>query len=392
MSTKFNFLTHELEQRQRQQRLRTLQRTDPCGRAVISVAGHAMVNFCANDYLGLAHHPLIAERAVAHIQKYGTGAGASRLICGNLGYFEPVETELARLKGTESALIFNSGFQANVTILPTLADRQSLIFSDRLNHNSLIQGARLARCRVEIFNHNDMDHLAHLLERYSKRDYSRRLIVTESIFSMDGDQAPLDNLVRLAQTHDAILVVDEAHATGVAGPRGMGLACGRGVDVIIGTFSKACGAFGAYVAGSRKLCDYLVNCCPGLIYSTALPPAAVGAIAGALELIPNMEAERRQLRAHADHLRTALQTRGWDCGQSTTQIVPVIVGEASDSLILAKRLAANQIFAQAIRPPTVEEHRARIRLAVSALHERSDVDRVIDTLGYKTSTADHETP
>ncbi|KJS31546.1 MAG: 8-amino-7-oxononanoate synthase [Desulfatitalea sp. BRH_c12] len=378
MQGKFDFIDEEMDRRRQCHQVRELQAVENAEGSWVRVGGRAMVNFCSNDYLGLAGHPALKQRAADYIKRYGAGSGASRLVCGNHVFFAPVEERLAALKGAEAAMVFNSGFQANVSILAALADRESLILSDRLNHNSLIQGARLARCRIEIFDHNDLDHLQALLEKSSGRGFSRIFIVTESIFSMDGDQCPIDDMVSLARRFGAILVVDEAHATGVIGLRGMGLTCGKGVDVVIGTFSKGCGAFGAYVACSRKVRDYLINCCAGIIYSTALPPAVLGAISGALALIPEMDAERHRLHGQADFLRNSLHRLGWDCGRSTTQIVPVIVGKESDTLALSEWLKKNDIFASAIRPPTVEENKSRIRLTVTLLHCEADMQRVVD--------------
>ncbi len=376
MNAKWAFVASALAARQERMQLRQLVPVESRDGAAIEVGGRRMLNFCSNDYLGLARHPLLKARAADYLSRFGTGSGSSRLICGNHDYFCGVEARLAALKGTEAALVLNSGFQANATILPALADRETLILSDQLNHNSLIQGARLARCRVEIFAHNDMVHLRELLERHHDA-FGRILIVTESVFSMDGDLCPLDAMEALANEFNAILVVDEAHATGVIGPRGMGLTCGHGVDVTIGTFSKACGGFGAYVAGSRRLCDYLVNCCAGIIYSTALPPAVLGAVEAALELIPNMEGERRRLHANAELLRSSLVRMGWDCGPSATQIVPVIVGSEGETLALSQWLSGHGIYASAIRPPTVAQDKSRIRLAVTALHTEEDIQGVI---------------
>lgn len=378
MENKFAFIDRELESRQSLGRRRSLQKTVSGEGAAVQLDGRCMINFCSNDYLGLAKHPLLKQRACEYVAQFGTGSASSRLICGNQSFFEPVEERLAALKGKESALIFNSGFQANVSIIPALTDRDSLILSDRLNHNSLIQGARLARCRVEIFDHNDPDHLRKLLKTHAGERFSRILIVTESIFSMDGDRCPLDEMVAIARASGAILVVDEAHATGVAGPNGMGLSSGKDVDVVIGTFSKACGAFGAYVACSRRMRDYLVNCCAGLIYSTALPPAVLGAVSAALELIPGMDQARRRLHAYADGLRASLNRLGWDCGASTTQIIPVMVGQEADALALSGWLAQNRIFASAIRPPTVEQNKSRIRLTVTAAHRNEDIQQLIE--------------
>jgi 8-amino-7-oxononanoate synthase len=377
---KFAFIDDELETRRQLGRLRELRTIAPDGGAFVTIGGRRLLNFCSNDYLGLARHPLLAQRAGEYGARYGSGSTSSRLICGNHEFFETVEERLAVLKGKEAALIFNSGFQANATIIAALADRDSLILSDRLNHNSLIQGARLARCRVEVFAHNDLEHLRELLGAARHREFSRILIVTESIFSMDGDCCPLDGMIDLARTYGALLVVDEAHATGVRGRGGMGLTCGKEVDVTIGTFSKALGSFGAYVACSRKVRDYLLNCCAGIIYSTALPPAVLGAVSAALELVPQMENERALLHAQACRLRTSLGRMGYDCGHSTSQIVPLTIGAEADALALSEWLAGKGIFAQAIRPPTVEENKSRIRLAVTAGHGRDDIGKVIGAL------------
>lgn len=349
----------------------------PLNGPVVRVDGRDLINFCSNDYLGLARHPLLVQRSIQYLNTYGAGATASRLICGNHEGVAAVEEKLARLKQTEAALIFNSGFQANATVLPALADRRTLILSDSLNHNSLIQGCRLSRCRVAVYRHNDMGHLAGLLKENRNAGFSRIFVVTESVFSMDGDICDMDALETLADEYDAFLVVDDAHATGVWGRQGMGLTCGRRVDLTIGTFGKAAGSFGAYAACSRKLRDYLVNCCAGLIYTTALPPPVIGAIDAALDLIPDMAAERETLQDHARYLREALQGMGYDTGASCTQIIPVILGQEADALDMAAWLARNNILVIAIRPPTVQKGASRIRISLSALHTREHIGELV---------------
>ena len=282
------------------------------------------------------------------------------------------------LKGTEAALIFNSGFQANVSLLPALTDKNSLILSDALNHNSIVHGALLSRCAVQRFDHNDLDHLVRLLEENRNGNYSRILIVTESVFSVDGDRSDIDGLAGIAEDFDTLLMVDEAHATGVLGPHGMGLACGKGVDLIMGTFGKACGSFGAYVACSREMRDYLINTCSGFIYSTAMPPSVVGSIDAALELIPGMDRERLNLQFHAQMFRDDLQEMGWDTGSSTTQIVPVIIGEEREALSLSDRLRKEGILASALRPPTVRSGRSSIRFGLTSLHTDEDLEMVVN--------------
>lgn len=342
--------------------------------------GSRMVNFCANDYLGLSMHPLVQERSQAYVRKYGAGSTASRLICGNFECYEAVEDKLARLKQVEAGLILSSGFQANISVIPALAGKDSLILSDALNHNSLIHGCRLARSKIVVYRHNDMQHLADLLAHHADKGFKGIFVITESVFSMDGDRADLAALVELSKKFGAFLIVDEAHATGVLGKMGMGLTCGLDIDLVIGTFGKACGSFGAYLACSQKLREFMVNCCAGLIYSTALPPAVLGAIDAALDLIPAMDKERLSLHDNARYLRLQLQALGWETGLSSTQIIPVLTGKEADTLALAQWLAQNHILAVAIRPPTVPEGASRIRLSLSAVHERSHLDALVHAM------------
>lgn len=339
-----------------------------------------MVNFSANDYLGLSMHPLLRERSRAYVQKYGAGSTASRLICGNYEFYEAVESKLARLKQVEASLILSSGFQANISVIPALANRNSLILSDSLNHNSLIQGCRLARSKILVYRHNDLQHLEQLLSENADKGFVGVFIVTESVFSMDGDQADLEVLVKLSERFGAFLIVDEAHATGVLGHMGMGLTCGRDIDLVIGTFGKACGSFGAYLACSCKLRQFMINCCAGLIYSTALPPSVVGAIDAALDLIPGMNTERASLQQNAEYLRKSLNEMGWETGPSSTQIIPIMVGEEAETLAFSQWLAQNHILAVAIRPPTVPAGASRIRLSLSAIHDRFHIDRLLDVI------------
>ena len=357
---------------------RGLQSLTPTKGARVMVEGELLMNFCSNDYLGLSKHPLLRERAMEFLERFGAGSTASRLVCGNFVCFEEVEKKLAMLKGTEAALLFNSGFQANVSLLPALTDRNSLILSDELNHNSIVNGALLSRCRIRRFDHNDLDHLVRLLEENRHRNPSRVIIVTESVFSVDGDRSDVDALVGIAREFDALLVVDEAHATGVLGPRGMGLACGKEVDLVVGTFGKACGSFGAYVACSREMRDYLINTCSGFIYSTAMPPSVAGSIDAALQLIPGMDKERLELQSHAQLFRNALREMGWDTGRSTTQIVPVIIGDAGEALSLSDRLRKKGILASALRPPTVSPGKSSIRFGLTALHTDEDLEMAVD--------------
>ena len=376
-ANKYRFIEDELKTRKSRHQLRSLQAITPLDGMQVAVGGRAMLNFCSNDYLGLAKHALLQQRAIEFMERYGAGSSASRLICGTIQCFEDVEAKLAQLKETESSLIFNSGFQANVSILPTLTDRQSLILSDSLNHNSIIQGALLSRCRTERFRHNDVHHLRQLLKQHRQKGTQRILIITESVFSMDGDRSDIRALVDLAQEFEALLIVDEAHATGILGHRGMGLTCGAQVDLTIGTFGKACGSFGSYIACSRKMRDYLINCCSGFIYTTALPPSIIGSIDAALDLIPTMDKQRRELLNNANFLRSALNNLGISTGNSSTQIIPVIIGNEKETIALSQWLADHGILATAIRPPTVGQGQSRIRITLSALHTRKHVEQLL---------------
>ena len=371
---KFDFIDQERRRRNEANQLRVLRSVTPLDKGRVEINGRTLINVCANDYLGLSRHPLLLERAAAYLRKYGAGAPSSRLVCGNYACFAETESKLAALKQTPAALLFNAGYQTNATLLPALCDRHSLILSDRLNHNSIIAGCRLSRCAVELFAHNDIDDLENRLRLNADRGFSRMVIVTETVFSMDGDVCDLDRLAALADRYGAILVVDEAHATGVLGEKGMGLTCGKQIDVVMGTFGKGCGSFGAYVACSEKMREYLINCCPGFVYSTALPPAAVGAIDAALDLIPQMDEARRRLLANAAFLRRRLNQMGLPTAASTTQIIPVIVGREKKALALSAWLEARGFLAVAIRPPSVPAEQSRIRISLSAVHDRPDVE------------------
>jgi 8-amino-7-oxononanoate synthase len=340
-----------------------------------------LIDFSSNDYLGLAHHPLLAERSAEWAIRHGSGSGASRLVTGTRPEHVAVESRIARFKGKEAALLFASGWQLNAAVLAALLKGApgALLFTDRLVHASLHAGA--AGHRQIRFRHNDLDHLERLLDEHAGSDRVR-LIVTESVFSMDGDRVDVARLSTLARAHDAFLYLDEAHATGVLGPGGAGLAAALpdAADLVMGTFSKAMGAFGAYVAGSRLLIDYLINCCGGFVFSTAPPPAMLGAIDAALDLVPDMDAERQRLADHGAHLRQRLAEAGIGTGASSTQIVPVIVGDADKALALSDRLAALGMLAAAIRPPTVPPGTSRLRIALRATHSAEDVDRLANVL------------
>lgn len=348
----------------------------------IERGGRELLDFSSNDYLGLSRHPALIARAREWTACWGTGAGASRLVTGTLDAHLAVEAKVARFKHAEAALIFASGWQANASVLPALfaAAPGAAVFTDRLVHASIHQGCAAAGVRQIRFRHNDLGHLETLLAEKGA-SAPARFIVTESVFSMDGDVADVAGLAALAQRYDAFLFVDEAHATGVLGVGGAGLTAGvPGVDLAMGTFSKALGGFGAYVAGSALVCDYLVNACGGFIFTTAPPPAVLGAIDAALDLVPGMDAGRAHLAALAERLRGGLRLLGFDTAASATQIVPAIVGDARETLALSEALAERGMLAAAIRPPTVPQGTSRLRLALRSTQSEADIDALLAAL------------
>jgi 8-amino-7-oxononanoate synthase len=370
---------------QRRER-RSLVAGTPLGGGRISRDGAVLVDFSSNDYLGLAGHPLLRTRSAEYVARYGCGARASRLVTGTLDAHLAIEARIARFKGQEAALLFPTGWQCNAAVLAALlkAAPDALLFTDRLIHASLHAGA--AGHRQIRFRHNDLDHLEELLAACAGND-APKLIVTESVFSMDGDRVDIDRLGRISRTHDAFVYLDEAHATGVLGPDGSGLSAAHPgtADLAMGTFSKAFGCYGAYVAGSKALIDYLVNACGGFIFSTAPPPAMLGAIDAALDLVPTMDANRAHLARLGERLRGRLQEIGLSFGSSSTQIVPAIVGDAGETLALAEALAAEGVLAVAIRPPTVPAGTSRLRIALHADHTDDDVDRLAAVIAARTA-------
>ncbi len=368
----------------RRRRLRGMSRL-PGGRVRLA-DGRELLDVSSNDYLGLGVHPEAAARAAAYASRLGAGSAASRLVAGTLPEHLAVEAKLAAFKGCEAALLFASGWQANTAILPALIGLMPgpvKVFADRLNHASLHAGLAQARVRQVRFRHNDLDQLERLLADPQHRG-ATRLIVTESVFSMDGDRADLPALLTIARRHDAILYIDEAHATGVLGPRGAGLCAALPADapaIVMGTLGKALGGFGAYVAGSQLLIDALVQTCGGFIYSTAPPPAVLGALDAALDLVPAMDAERARLLAAAERVRAAAAARGFDTFGSSTQIVPIGLGSEARALSAMARLEAQGLLAIAIRPPTVPEGSSRLRLSLSAAHDDDAIDRLVGAIG-----------
>ncbi|MFY9287133.1 MAG: 8-amino-7-oxononanoate synthase [Alphaproteobacteria bacterium] len=377
-----NFCEHRKKTHQFRALRESLPRID--GHALID--GQNLINFSSNDYLGLSQHPSLIKAAQSYAERYGAGSTASRHISGNNPHYASIESKIARGKGTEAALLMNSGYQANITVLAALADAEVVgkavhILADRLCHNSLLQGAILSGAQLKRFHHNDYAHLESLLQQQKEKG-THIIIVTESVFGMDGDRADLKALTDLASRYEAMLYVDEAHATGLYGSHGFGLASDyKGqIDIIMGTCGKALGSFGAYIASSQIIRDYLIQRCGGLIYSTALPPAILGSIEAALDLLPHLNKERDYLEAQSKRLRQALCEQGWDCAESTTQIIPIILGHEEAATHLSEQLKLKGFFVPAIRPPTVPRGTSRLRISLSAAHKADDIDRLINAM------------
>jgi 8-amino-7-oxononanoate synthase len=368
-------------------RLRTCPEVTGASRTQVSVSGQPRLSFCSNDYLGLAGHPALAMAAGEAAARDGFGASASRLVSGDLPALRLLETRLARFLGRQAALVFASGYQTNLGVVTALAGPDDVIVSDALNHASIIDGCRLSRARIVVYPHTDAAAAARLLgEATGAR---RRLLVTESLFSMDGDAAPLRALAQAANDHDAVLIVDEAHAFGVLGPEGRGLCAAAGVepDVLIGTLGKALGSAGGFAAGSRVLRELLVNRARSFVFATALPPPVAAAALAALEIVDSQEGNQRRarLRAHAERLSAALAGLRPDGvpGPSSLPMGPIqpfIVGPDRGALAASAALAARGIFVPAIRPPTVPVGSARLRITLSASHAPTDLDRLLETL------------
>jgi len=374
----------ELERLGLSRRLRLIN--GPQGPTVL-LEGRPVLLLCSNNYLGLADHPRVRRAAADAAMRWGVGAGASRLVSGTMTIHGRLEERLAAFSATDSCVLFGSGYLANLGAVGTLAGRGGRIFSDELNHASIIDACRLARAEVHVYRHRDLDHLERLLQRHPpRRDAAAgHVIVTDSLFSMDGDVAPLEGIVELARRHGARVLVDEAHAIGSLGPEGRGAVAEAGleeeVDVVVGTLGKAFGSYGAYACADADIVRLMINTSRSLIFSTAPgPPALAGALA-ALELLEREPQRVRRLRDNARLLREELDAQGFPMPDGEVQIIPLVVGEERDALALCQAALERGVFAQAIRPPTVPAGTARLRLAVMATHSPEELRHAARVLG-----------
>ena len=367
----------ELEQTNLRRHLRTVM-SAPTG--TINLEGRDVVLLGSNNYLGLSMHPKVIAAAVEATRTFGTGASGSRLISGNSELYTTLEANLAKAKGTEAALVFSSGYAANTSTIPVLAGEGDLILSDALNHASIIDGCRLSRATKQVYRHFDVEHLRALLSESAM--FRRRLIVTDGVFSMDGDIAPLPDICDLAAEHDAMVLVDDAHGFGVLGKDGSGSVAHFGLEgegiVQMGTLSKSVGALGGYIAGTRPLIELLINRARGFIFTTGLPPATLAAANAALDIMRSTPELRQRLFSHAKLLKTALIGLDYTLLPSETQILPIVLGSPQQATNIAQVLLAEGVFAPAIRPPAVPTGTSRLRVTVMATHTEAEIQKAVD--------------
>lgn len=332
--------------------------------------GRPVTLLCSNNYLGLASHPQVREAAARAAAELGVGAGASRLVSGTMSIHHELERQLAEFEGAQACVLFGAGYLANIGTIGALAGRGGVVFSDELNHASIVDGCRLSRAQVVVYRHLDVEHLAWCMTDHAP--YRQALVVTDSIFSMDGDLAPLQEIAEIARKHGARMLVDEAHAIGALGPGGRGAVAAMGlereVDAIVGTLGKALGSYGAYVCGTREMIELLINVSRSLIFSTAPPPPAVAAASAALELLCSDERLLQSLHAAAFALRAGLREAGFAVREGEMHIVPLVVYDERAALDLCEAAIERGVFAQAIRPPTVPPGTSRLRLTAMASH------------------------
>lgn len=360
---------------------RTLRENQGPPSAAAVIDGKAVVHLASNNYLGLANHPRLKAAAREALERFGAGAGASRLISGNLSLNTRLEDKVAKVKKQESALLFSTGYMANTGVLAALMEEGDAIFSDALNHASIVDGCRMSRAQTRVYPHKDMDALEKALAKSRCR---RRLIVSDGIFSMDGDIAPLPDLVNLAERYGCMLMVDDAHATGVLGARGGGtgehFALEDRVDITVGTLGKALGGFGAFVAGAHSLREFFINRARPFIFTTALPPAVIASGIAALELLEEEPALRARLWENTAFFRQAMERLGFNLLGSETQIIPVLVGDASVAMEMGEMLFQEGVFVQGIRPPAVPQGSSRLRITIMATHEREALEFALAAL------------
>jgi 8-amino-7-oxononanoate synthase len=348
----------------------------------IEIEGKAFLSFCSNNYLGLANHPSVVKAVKDAVGKYGWGAGASRLVSGNMTLHEKLENEISKFKRKESTIVFPTGYMANIGAISTLVSKGDLVICDKLNHASIIDGCRLSGADFRVYAHCNMEKLENILKKSSK--YNRKLIVTDSVFSMDGDLAPLPDIVRIATKHKAMVMVDEAHGTGVFGKNGRGVVehfnLNKEVNIVMGTLSKAIGSLGGYVSGDIVLINYLRNKARPFMYTTALPPAVCAASIAGINLIQEDPSMRESLWYNVRFIKDKLRSLNINMISSESQIIPILIGDAQKAVEISKFLYKRGILIPAIRPPTVPANSSRLRMTVMSSHTQEDLVSLFEVL------------
>ena len=348
----------------------------------IEIEGKTFLSFCSNNYLGLANNPSVVEAVKDAVEEYGWGAGASRLVSGNMTLHETLENVISRFKGKEAALVFPTGYMANLGAISSLVSKGDLVICDKLNHASIIDGCRLSGADFRVYAHCDMEKLENILRKSSR--YNRKLIVTDSVFSMDGDLAPLPDIVRIADKYKAMVMVDEAHGTGVFGRNGRGVVehfnLNNEIDIVMGTLSKAIGSLGGYVTGDNDLINYLRNKARSFMYTTALPPAVCAASIAAINLIKRDPSIRESLWHNVRFINDNLKSLDFNVISSESPIIPILIGDAQKAVDMSKSLYERGILIPAIRPPTVPVNSSRLRMTVMSTHTKEDLEILLEVL------------
>jgi glycine C-acetyltransferase/8-amino-7-oxononanoate synthase len=370
----YDFIKKELAEIKSENLYRALITIENTKGARITINGKELINFCSNNYLGLADHPKVVEKAIETLKKYGVGAGASRLVSGNFDIHEELEGAIAEYEGTEASIVFPTGYMANLGTIQALVGPEDVVIVDKLNHASIIDGARLSGAKLMVYGHKYLEKLEKALKKAA--GHRRKLIVSDFIFSMDGDVAPVEDMLELAIKYDAMLMLDVAHSTGV-----VDLIMPDNHNIILmGTLSKAIGALGGFVAGSKNLIDYLRNKARAFIYTTALPPAIAAAALASFEIISKDNSLQKKLWQNLEYLRKKIDPLGYETIGSETQIIPLMIGDTKTTLDIAQYLFDNGIFLSAIRPPTVPKDTSRLRLTVTAMHTKAEIDHLASKL------------
>ena len=363
--------------------LKTLIKIDPIK---VKYKNRVLLNFSSNDYLGLSQNNIIKRDTIKIIKKYGIGSGSSRLVSGNFDFHEKIENDLAKKKKSEVAIIFSTGYLANYSILSTIFSsnifkKNPIVFSDRLNHQCIYEGCKNKKINFFRFRHNDMNHLEYLLKK-NKFKQNPKFILSESVFSMDGDFADIAGLVNLKKKYNSFLFLDEAHATGIYGDNGFGLSTkfSNDIDCVTGTFSKAFGSFGAYVSCSKNLKSFLINKCSSFIYSTSLPFSLLASIYSGIKIIPKLKNERKKLIKNSYFLRKILKKDNFDIGNSQTNIIPIIIGDSKKTILISKKLEKKGFYVVPIRPPSVPPNSSRLRISISSCHSQNNIKKLFNSL------------